>query len=71
MEQEKNSADEVRIKDWLPFIGIYLYTRRNIQQETTNTNNYANGFYHLLVANIAATIGVSYLFFNGLEKLLN
>ena len=66
------SSEEAKLLDWIiPFAGFYNYVQRNVKHKTTDTNNYANGFFHLLLANITEAIVLGNLSIRGLESFIN
>lgn len=72
MEKENNySVNNPKISDWLiPVLGFINYTKRNQEEGACNTNNYANSFYHLLVAHITEILAMGILAKSGLESLI-
>jgi len=54
-----------------PIRGFCKYVKRNIQANTTNTNSYATGFYHLLVIHLAECIFMGDRAYRGIENILH
>ena len=63
--------NDVKLSEWMTPVGGFIrYVRRNIKANTNDSNQYANGFYHLLGAQIFECLSIGILIKEGLEKLL-
>ena len=71
MTNEYPTENDIRVLDWIkPVKGFIDYVRRNVNAKTTDTNQYANGFYHLLLVQIGECAAWGILITKGLEKIL-
>ena len=65
------SENEIKNFEWItPAAGLINYVKRNVRAKTTNTNGFANGFYHLLIIQLAECVLLGKIFAGGLEKLV-
>ena len=71
MTNEYPTENDIRVLDWIkPVKGFIDYVRRNVNAKTTDTNQYVNGFYHLLLVQIGECAAWGILITKGLEKIL-
>ena len=63
MIQPKNyNANNIKVSDIVyPITGFYKYVKRNVKQKTTDTNDYANAFWHLLLIHTSEIMALSCL----------
>ncbi len=70
-EQKDYRFNDLRISDVvIPIYGFVKYIRRNLQNKTTDTANYANAFWHLAIIHAIEGVTLTHFIAKGIESLL-
>lgn len=70
MRDKDYSKNELRLKDFIPLHGFIKYVKRNVNEGTIDSNNYANAFWHLGLIHFGQTSAILSIAKEGLEYLI-